>query len=165
MEADDTAEADRSELIHGQSVFDFPELYVFGPGNTSDQAAECEFLSYEKTRDDILWVDHDLHASVLVSDDPRYLLRGVTVPPAHYPAWLEGGPVKDRYTGQGRPYFLTFRGTNHRGWYNSSTVRPDLLKAFRNSTRSDIVIEMIPARHPYILPSGYESRYKERCES
>ena len=102
-----------------------------------DKDPECEFLSYAKTRADVIWVNHDLADHVLTSNDAKYRMRGITVPS---PNIIHTDGV---WNAAERRYFLTFRGTYHYGWFRSSSARPNLLKAFHESSRPGIVVETV----------------------
>lgn len=143
---------------------DFPQVgYAYRNSEESGNAKgemkdECELLSYAKTRDDIIWVNFDLQDAVLSSDDPSYRLHGLVVPPPHF---ADHDTRLEAHNSHKRKYFLTFRGTNHRGWYDSSTARRDLFRAFKDLGRTDVRVEAVSpdntstARFRELLNSTY----------
>lgn len=117
----------------------------------------CEYTFKMLKRMDILFVAYDLR-DFLVVNDKIDQLRGVTFPP--FGSFRRATPSPETLAFSTK-YRLTFRGDAHPGWFNSSSARPNLKRAFAHNTDPSVVVEFAADRCPQC---GYSHEEQERYD-
>jgi len=146
---------------------------AFGWDRTSDPDKDRKFL--EKRNGDVLVMGYDLRP---FDNNTGRLPHGITLPPPLLFGCTPGFGESQVTCRSREPYdpttppkfFLTYRGDKKPGLFYTSSVRPDLFKAFTNFSQDNVIVEFSQeeAPNPYTYAMSFHNnahRYHELFDS